>query len=527
MSIRDDDRRRPSRWPAAAGASVAALAVIRASPAEAHAFGQRYDLPVPLALYLAGAGAAVFLSFVLMAVFVRRGSGAAAYPRVNLLRGRAGRTLTHPALLGAVKGLSVLAFGLTILSGLFGSQNPTRNLAPTMVWIIWWVGLAFASALVGNLWLLLNPWRTVFGWVDGLNRRGKPGIARSPRLTLPRWVGVWPAVLLFLGFAWIELISPTGHIPRQTSLLALSYSAIVWTGMFIVGPERWLRSAEPFTLVFGLFSRFAPTELRVRDPATCRACGPECGGPDGSCVDCASCFWRAAPARREFNLRPFGAGLLRAEGSPSMTIFVILVLATVTFDGLKETPLWAETQARLYPVLPTFVKQRVLTIETLGLVAVPLLLLGAYLFTVHRMARYLPDPERRAVLDHRFVFTLVPIAIAYHLAHYLSFLLIQGQLLIPLLSDPFGVGWNLFGTASYRVNLAVVGARFSWYWAVASIVLGHVAAVVLAHHVALRVLPTRAAALRSQYPMMVLMIAYTMLSLWILAQPIVETEVGE
>jgi hypothetical protein len=201
------------------------------------------------------------------------------------------------------------------------------------------------------------------------------------------------------------------------------------------------------------------------------------------------------------------------------------VLATVTFDGLKETPLWAEIQALLYPALPRFVEQRVVAIETLGLLVVPLLLLGAYLLTV-RLARSLSRQAASAALVHGLVFTLVPIAIAYHLAHYLSFLLIQGQLLIPLLSDPFGVGWNVFGTAHYRVDIAVVGARFSWYWAVVSIVLGHAAAVILAHHVALRLLPSRAAAVRSQYPMMVLMIAYTMVSLWILAQPIVETEAG-
>ena len=107
-----------------------------------------------------------------------------------------------------------------------------------------------------------------------------------------------------------------------------------------------------------------------------------------------------------------------------------------------------------------------------------------------------------------------------------ALLLVQGQLLIPLLSDPFGWGWNLWGTARYRIDIGIVGARFVWYWSVASIVTGHVVAVVLAHHVALRTFPAPRDALRSQLPMLVLMVAYTMLSLWIIAQPIVEAAPG-
>jgi hypothetical protein len=123
-----------------------------------------------------------------------------------------------------------------------------------------------------------------------------------------------------------------------------------------------------------------------------------------------------------------------------------------------------------------------------------------------------------------FVYSLVPIALAYHLAHYLSFLLIQGQLIIPLASDPFGwFGWNLFGTRGYTVNIAIINARYAWFIAVAAIVMGHIIAVYLAHTIALRTLGERKPALYSQYPMLVLMVGYTMISLWVLAQPLVET----
>ena len=120
-----------------------------------------------------------------------------------------------------------------------------------------------------------------------------------------------------------------------------------------------------------------------------------------------------------------------------------------------------------------------------------------------------------------FVLTLVPIAIAYHLAHYLSFLVVTGQYLIPLISDPFGFEWNLFGTSHYEVNIGVLSARVAWYAAVISVVIGHVISVYLAHVTAHRMFRDSRTVFLSQMPMVVLMVLYTMLSLWILAQPMV------
>ena len=125
-----------------------------------------------------------------------------------------------------------------------------------------------------------------------------------------------------------------------------------------------------------------------------------------------------------------------------------------------------------------------------------------------------------------FVLSLVPIAIAYHLAHYFSLLAIAGQFIIPLASDPFGNGWDLFGTMLYRIDIGIVDARFIWYLSVVAIVTGHMIAVWLAHLTACQIFSDTALARRSQYPMLILMVGYTMLSLWILAQPIVEPGVS-
>jgi len=197
-------------------------------------------------------------------------------------------------------------------------------------------------------------------------------------------------------------------------------------------------------------------------------------------------------------------------------VFVLLVLATVTFDGIRATPVWVRFEQALPAFLPPVV------MRTLGLTVLPGLFLGIYATFCRVMVVASGIQRATAAVARRFIYTLVPIALAYHIAHYLSFLLIQGQFIIPLLSDPFGFGWDLFGTASYRPNLSLVGARFAWFTAVTAIVAGHILAVYLAHRVALRTWRAQRPALRSQYPMVVLMLSYTMLSLWLLAQPIVE-----
>jgi hypothetical protein len=162
-------------------------------------------------------------------------------------------------------------------------------------------------------------------------------------------------------------------------------------------------------------------------------------------------------------------------------------------------------------------------INTLGLLGFPLAFALVYGLFAAWMASAAGSVLSAGTVARLFVFSLIPIAIAYHLAHYLTYLLIQGQFVIRLASDPFGLGWNLFSTGRYRPDVGVVGARFAWYTAVIAIVAGHIIAVYVAHVIALREYPARRAAIRSQFPMLVLMVGYTMMSLWIIAQPIVET----
>lgn len=496
---------------------------VTAFPASAHGFGQRYDLPLPLSLYLLATAAAVVFSFVVAALFMRQAPRSDSYPHVDLLAAPLGRLIAHPALALALKLISLVLLLVAVAAGFGGNQNPYQNIAPTLVWVIGWVGLAYVSAFIGNLWRLINPWRTVFEATESLYRRLGRDRGLSLRRAYPEKLGVWPAFTLLLAFSWIELVYPSPALPAHIAWLAVGYSIVTWAGMAVYGGETWLRHGEVFSVVFGVFARFAPTEVRVLEPSICDRCPAHCRDPDGACIDCYDCYRRAGPRRSRLALRPFAAGLLGSRpASSSMTAFVLLILSTVLYDGVLSTPEWNDLEARLVALAPGHGDAASIAIRSAGLAASWMLFFGAYLGVSAIMSAAVEGRRSMWDLARSFAFTLVPIAIAYHLAHYLVYLLTQGQYIVPLVSDPFGYGWNLFGTAGYRVDIAIAGARFAWYTAVIAIVLGHVVAVFLAHARATRLFSTRRAALRSQVPLTALMVAYTFVSLSILAEPITE-----
>ena len=470
---------------------VAGIVLLPAS-ASAHGFGQRYDLPVPLGLFMLGAGASVVISFLGMGLFVRKKQARADYPNYNLLSSPLLMWMGHRVFHSLVQTLSVTLFCVTLAAGFWGNENPDKNIAPTMIWIIWWVGLAYVCALLGNLWALVNPWRIIFSWAETLYRTIRPGVSGSPAQPLSARPGVWPAVCLFLWFAWAEIVWPHNDLPRRLAVAALGYSIITWTGMFLYGKRAWLERGEAFSIIFGVMGRFSITGMRS-----------------------------IGNGRTAWCLRPPAVGLLRTDDmSHSMVVLVVLMLATVSFDGFTETPLWHLLRARIYEAFVWVGDDALLLADTIALIAAPALFLGVYYLFCMLMCAVSGRVRSTREFARLFVLSLVPIAIGYHVAHYFSFLFVQGQRIIPLLSDPFGVGWNLWGTAAYQVDIGVIGARTTWYASVAAIVIGHVCAVYLAHVTALRALENRFAAVRSQYPMLILMVGYTMVSLWIIAQPI-------
>jgi hypothetical protein len=430
----------------------------------------------------------VGLSFLLMAWFLRRGF--LPIDRTVELRGPLwDRVLASPVAYWALRLAALALFALLIAAGLLGSQRPFKNITPIAIWVLWWVGFTYLAAFVGDGWPVVNPWATVYDLV----RWGRP--PGRTRATFPAGWGVAPAVLVFMTFVAMELGWSQREVPRSLALAMLGYSALTWLAMAVFGRDAWLAGGEVFSVYFATLGRFAPFAARA-------------GNPHGHLV-----------------ARPFAVGLLvERPVSPTMTLFVLLMLASVTFDGLIETPLWAAVGHGLRSALAG---SPLASVSDDGMAAGAWVVFAA-LFTlvygavVQAMAWSAGEASVRRDLGGWFVLTLVPIGIAYHLAHYHSLLLVAGQYAIPLLSDPFGSGWDLFGTTLYRVDFSVVNAASIWYLSVAAIVLGHVLAVYLAHVMALRVYGSARTAFQSQIPMLVLMVYYTMSSLWILSQPIVK-----
>ena len=508
------------------GVAVAAALAAFVAPAHAHGFGERYDLPLPLSLFVAAGAAAVAMSFLIVAVFLGGDATHRAYPRYNLLRfPLVGPILSSPAFTAPLQFASVLLTAYVILGGLFGAERAALNPAPAAIYVAFWVGLSFFTAVFGNLWALVNPWKVAWGFAESLTRALSPGRSISLHLPYPARWGSWPAVSVFAGFAILETVVAGAAGPRALAWILVGYTGYNFVGMYLFGRDVWLRNAEGFTVVYGFISRFSITE--VRSPTwECVDCssGGRCSIGEGDCVDCYECYSAAGGEEREFNLRPLCVGLNRLGAvTASVVCQVILLLSTVSFDGLSATPEWVvfSTQFLLqFPRYGGFVANLV------GAIGLPIVFGVLYVFTCRMMhtvsgARPEESPDIGS-LTRAFAFSLLPIALAYHYAHFLGFLLINGQRFIVLASDPFGWGWDIFGTADAIINIGVLSPIFIWYFSISAIVVGHIAGVYLSHVQAVRLFPTRRSALMSQAPMLVLMVCYTCVSLWIISRPIAE-----
>jgi hypothetical protein len=459
--------------------------------AQAHGFGQLYNLPVPLALYAWGSAAVLVLSFAIAGYFATRSAAALPPPQPLGSRWQAAWKLGAPAL----QVLSLLLWGLALATAALGHRDPFRNFSMTFFWVWFLLGFSYLTALLGNGWALLNPWRLL---AKGLGRVWR-GYTQG-RLRYPERLGDWPALTLYLGFIWIELF---GHNrPPQLALMLSAYTLLNLLGVGLIGARAWFTHVEFFSVflrltgLMGVFCRGADGRLRLR--------------------------------------RPF-AGLLQQRPTRLTTVvFLLAMLSTTAFDGLKATQwwvylFWLDATGLITPLagdLPIrrYAQLRGIYIvwESVWLFASPFLYIGLYWLAVAG-ARALTGstrPVRELALD--FAHTLLPIVLVYHFTHYFTLLLDQGPKILSLLSDPFGWGWNLFGTAG-RFRAPILPEMSTiWHSQVALIVLGHVVSVVLAHRVALQVFPDRRRAVLSQLPMLLLMVAFTVAGLWIMAQPLTD-----
>jgi hypothetical protein len=487
----------------------------------AHGFGLHYDLPVPLYLYLVAGGAVVALTFTILGAFLRRTADRPSYPRLDLTAVPFVRAVVGsraPRLIGGTLG--VLALAAVVVTGLLGSGQATANPAEYLVWIYFWAGMVVLSGVVGNVYALLNPFSALYDAAAWLRRRGRePGPGHRE---YPRRLGLWPAAAGYLVFAWVELASGLSSKPRAIAAAAILYTIYTLALMARYGRDAWLANGEVFSVLFHLVGAFGPVEIGAADPAACARCRAYCSPGMTKCFDCPACYRTAAS--RSVALRPWGVGLLRLGGVGWDTVtFVILMLSSLAFDGLSGTPDWVSLENLLGPLLDPLGGFGRMLLASAGLLGLSAVFLAGFAVVVRRVGRLGRLRGAGVEVTTLFAFTLIPIALVYNAAHNYTYIVIQSQGLIPLLADPLHHGANLLPVGDYQVSFALADARLVWYLQVALIVIGHMLAVYVAHVRALLLARHGRDAVLSQLPMLVLMVVYTMLSLWMLAQPLTST----
>jgi hypothetical protein len=466
-----------------AAGSAAALAFPEA--ASAHALVGRRDLPVPAWLFAWGASLVLIVSFALLSV---------AWTTARLQREEwrpvprwISRALLNPEVDVLCGSIGVGLFALVLYAGFRGISDPTQNFSIIFVFYTFWLGTVLVSVLLGDIFRAFNPWRALGRLVSGGFRLIAGQSAPAP-LRYPDRLGRWPAVLGVLLFVWLELIAGAGvsPSPHDIAVATVIYSAITFACMALFGVEEWVGRGETFNAYFGMFARLGPFEAR----------------------------------RGELGVRKFLTGAPQWAAVPGAAALVLASIAVTSFDGSQEGALSGAIQwtfERLSDVglsLPDSFR----VADTIWLLIVFLGVSLLYWLGVQGMHTVRGSPPVRELL-RSFAHTLIPIALAYQVAHYFSAFLYQEQAQFTyILSDPLGRGSDLFGTAGGGINYGIVGSNTVWYVQVAALVIGHVVALTLAHDRALGVYDNVRNASRSQYFMLAVMVGFTCFGLFLLSQ---------
>lgn len=424
--------------------------VTAAEPALAHGVGARGDLPVPLWWALYGAVAVLLFSFLALIRLWPEPRIEGSAGGVVVAGGGRAMDLIRP--IGRLLGTSL--FVVTIFSALQASELPAY-----LLFIGFWVGVPLTAAVLGDVWFLLNPFAALERLLDALD---VTLVEDAPWLDR---VGLYPAALMLLGFGWLELAHPDAADPDVVFAYLAVYAVVMLVGGVVFGP-RFVHQADAFGRFFGLVGRMGVFQ-RDRDG--------------------------------RLALRAPLAGLAGVTARRGTAALVLVALGVTSFDGLTRTAWWEG-------LLGDRVGWETAGLNTLGLVAMVAIAYGAYVLAMASATDILERP--REELIEMFAHSLVPIALAYGVAHYFSLLVFDGQLMVALASDPFRLGWDLFETSANRIDFTAVSTVTIAVVQIAAITIGHVAGVVLAHDRAVaRFAP--AAAGQSQYALLAVMVLYT------------------
>ena len=441
----------------------------------AHGIVGRADLPIPEGWVAVAAVFVIALSFVALALGWTRPK-LAGLPRRALFR--------LPRALEVVCGaIGVFVFFLVVYAGIAGTDAQSQNLAPTAVYVGFWIGIPFLSLLFGDVFRHVSPWRAVgraAGWVSA-----RAGLAQAPT-PYPARLGRIPAAIGLFCFAICELCWADATQPGPLALIMLVYLVVMLVGMALYGVEPWVRNGDAFGVLFGLIGSLAPLGR----------------GEDG-----------------RIELRVPGTGAPRIDPIAGTGVLLVISVGSTAFDGAKEGPLFNDIVQELQSAFSSlgFSLGTALELGFLVGLVVAVAVVGA-IWTLGIAGMSLPPsiPDRRA-LSRAFAHTLIPISAGYMVAHYFSLLAYNGQNLWPLANDPLGKGSDLFGGAAAGIDYGIVSATGIWYVQIIALVAGHIGGLVLAHDRALEVYGSARAATRSQVVMLILMLAFTLLGLWLLS----------
>ena len=442
----------------------------------AHGLGGSSDLPVPYAFSVIGAAWALTFTFALVAFAWRR-------PRFDPLKPVrplpvAVTTLVDSRVTRSIAAALALAFGCwTLMAGLCGPQTQANALLGVF-YVLLWVGLAAVSLLVGPVWRVISPVRTIYL----LLQRITPERLARPRLSYPESWGYRPAAVGLFAFVWMELASPNPAALPWVKTWLLTYTLVLLGGAWLCG-QRCLARADPFGVYSMVVSRLSPFR---RDPKT-----------------------------QKIGIgNPFDH-LLSLPIRPGVVAVLAVLLGSTAFDSFSSSATWRNLADRLAGVVHAVpVTVSLTALRTIGLLI--FIAVVATTFSLAARATGGMDREQRRALPGELAHSLIPIVVGYISAHYLSYLVERGQQAIIALADPLDKGWNLFGLS--HLHVAYVLSLHPTVLAVVkvtSVVTGHIVAVIAAHDKALRLLP-KGHQLTGQLTMMLVMVSYTFTGLYLL-----------
>jgi len=453
------------------------VAVAVPGMALAHASEQSFVLLLPTGLYTAGGVAAVALTALILVFLPDRATLAlfrplrlAPPPALRRTR-RLGWRLRWRLVAG---WLGCLAFLGLVWLGLRGPHDPTVNLLPIALWTVLWGILVPLQALTGNLWARFNPWAGPLLSARALGLR--------PLARLPARLGHWPALASLTAFGALLLIDPRAQDPHRLVVLASGYWALHLAGGLVFGPG-WIGRAEVFAALSAAYARLVPLHAgRLGLPG-----------------------WRIAAAP--------------APGA-SLAVLMAAMLALGSFDGLNETYFWFD----LIGVNPLEFAGRTSVVgpNAAGLLAA-LPAMAAVFAACLWLGQRLGGGPGLGITFRTFAPALLPIALGYHIAHYLPGLLVELQYLPLALTDPLGRGADYLGIGEVHVTTGFFNrldtVRVIWLAQAGAVVGGHVLAILLGHRLAIGLYGSTRRAVLAQAPLAAFMVGYTLFGLWLLASP--------